>query len=66
MIHARAGTVLVAHRVGTCLRLLDEGVVVQPGYFYDFERTGHLVLSLLPEPHVLREGVTRLLSASRR
>jgi hypothetical protein len=64
MIHTRAGTVLVAHRVGTCLRLLDEGVVVQPGY--DFERTGHLVLSLLPEPHVLREGVTRLLSASRR
>jgi alanine-synthesizing transaminase len=49
----------------TCLDLLDQGVVVQPGYFYDFERRGHLVLSLLPEPHVLREGVMRLLSANR-
>jgi alanine-synthesizing transaminase len=46
-----------------CLALLEEGVVVQPGYFYDFERSGHLVLSLLPEPHVLREGARRLLLA---
>lgn len=43
-----------------CLELLDDGVVVQPGFFYDFERRGHLVLSLLPEPHVFREGLARI------
>ncbi len=40
-----------------CLRLLDEGVVVQPGFFYDFERSGHVVVSLLPEPDVLERGI---------
>lgn len=43
-----------------CLALLEDGVVAQPGFFYDFERRGHLVLSLLPEPDVFREGVERL------
>jgi aspartate/methionine/tyrosine aminotransferase len=43
-----------------CLDLLDDGVVVQPGFFYDFERSGHLVVSLLPEPAVFAEGLARL------
>lgn len=45
------------------LGLLNEhGVLVQPGYFYDFPSDGFLVLSLLtPEP-VFREGCDRLLS----
>ena len=43
-----------------CLALLDDGVAVQPGFFYDFERRGNLVLSLLPEPAVFREGVARI------
>jgi aspartate/methionine/tyrosine aminotransferase len=43
-----------------CLRLLDAGLVVQPGFFYDFERNGHLVISLLPDPAVFRMGITRL------
>jgi alanine-synthesizing transaminase len=43
-----------------CLALLDDGVVAQPGFFFDFERRGNLVLSLLPEPEVFREGVTRI------
>jgi hypothetical protein len=43
-----------------CLRLLDAGVVAQPGFFYDFERNGHLVISLLPEPDVFQMGITRL------
>jgi alanine-synthesizing transaminase len=30
------------------LRLLDAGVLVQPGYFYDFPGGSHLVASLLP------------------
>ena len=34
-----------------CLELLGrEGVLVQPGFFYDFTSEAFLVLSLLPEP----------------
>lgn len=40
-----------------CLALLDAGVVVQPGYFFDFPRGRFLVLSLLPEPPVFAQGV---------
>jgi hypothetical protein len=45
-----------------CLELLEDGVAVQPGFFYDFERNGHLVVSLLAEPHVFDEGLERVLS----
>lgn len=46
------------------LRLLDEhGVVVHPGYFFDFDRDGYLVVSLLTRPDVFIEGVTRLVEA---
>jgi alanine-synthesizing transaminase len=38
----------------------DEGVLVQPGYFFDFEDEETIVLSLLPEPEIFREGMTRL------
>ncbi|HNX49581.1 MAG TPA: pyridoxal phosphate-dependent aminotransferase [Thermoanaerobaculaceae bacterium] len=44
------------------LSLLVDGVAVQPGFFFDFPRDGYLVLSLLPEPPIFREGVARLLS----
>lgn len=37
-----------------------EGVVVHPGHFYDFADEGFLVLSLLPQPEVFAEGVSRL------
>jgi aspartate/methionine/tyrosine aminotransferase len=43
-----------------CLALLDEGVAVQPGFFFDFERAGYLVISLLCEPGVFTEGVERV------
>jgi aspartate/methionine/tyrosine aminotransferase len=44
------------------LSLLEEDdVLVQPGFFYDFETEGWLVLSLLPPPGEFREGITRLL-----
>ncbi len=44
------------------LKLLDEsGVLVQPGFFFDFESEAFLVLSLLPEPAVFAKGVSRLL-----
>lgn len=42
--------------------LLAAGVIVQPGYFYDFPRSGFLVLSLLTPPDVLEEGLRRLVS----
>ena len=43
------------------LELLDShNVLVQPGFFYDFETEAYLVLSLLTPPEVFREGVRRL------
>ena len=44
------------------IRLLRHAQVsVHPGHFYDFAAEGHLVLSLITEPEVFREGVARLL-----
>jgi aspartate/methionine/tyrosine aminotransferase len=44
------------------IRLLREArVSVHPGHFYDFAGEGHLVLSLITEPDILREGIARLL-----
>ena len=45
------------------LQLLGQHeVLVQPGFFYDFDREAFLILSLLtPEP-VFREGIARLLA----
>ncbi len=37
------------------------GVMAHPGHFYDFSQEGHLVLSLITEPEVFREGATRVL-----
>jgi alanine-synthesizing transaminase len=43
------------------LALLDRaGVLVHPGYFFDFASEDFLVLSLLPEPEGFAEGVRRL------
>ncbi|HYR29545.1 MAG TPA: pyridoxal phosphate-dependent aminotransferase, partial [Thermoanaerobaculia bacterium] len=44
------------------IALLDRGVVVQPGYFFDFPE-GYIVVSLLPPEDVFAEGVTRIASA---
>ncbi len=41
----------------TCLALLEAGVVVQPGYFYDFAGGAFLVLSLLPPPEVFKAAL---------
>ncbi len=38
----------------------DEGVLVHPGYYYDFEQENFLVLSLLTEPAILQEGLQRI------
>ncbi len=45
----------------TAERLLRQhNVLVQPGYFYDFERSGYIVLSLLTPPEIFKEGIARL------
>jgi alanine-synthesizing transaminase len=52
---------IVPMEEGAELRLLrDHDLLVQPGYFYDFENPKCMVLSLLTAPEVFREGVARL------
>lgn len=47
-----------------CCRLAEEeGVLLHPGYFFDFESEAYLVASLLPEEVRFREGMNRLLRA---
>ena len=41
--------------------LTDDGVLVHPGYFFDFPHEAFLVLSLLPPPDRFAEGVSRIL-----
>jgi alanine-synthesizing transaminase len=36
-------------------------VLVHPGHFYDFPSDGHLVLSLIADPQVFSEGISRIL-----
>ena len=38
----------------------QDGVLVHPGYFFDFPREAFVVVSLLPEPAVFDAGVARL------
>ena len=40
------------------------GVVVHPGFFFDFAHEAFLVVSLLPEPAIFAEGVRRALELS--
>lgn len=40
--------------------LEEEGILVHPGYFFDFPTPGWLVVSLLPEEAPFREAVRRL------
>ena len=48
-----------------CIRLLEQhGVLVHPGYFFDFERQGVLVVSLLAEPEAFEEGIARLIESA--
>jgi alanine-synthesizing transaminase len=43
------------------LDLLDRaGVLVQPGYFYDFESEAYLIVSLLTEEALFREGMAQI------
>jgi aspartate/methionine/tyrosine aminotransferase len=44
------------------LALLAEGVLVQPGYFYDFESEAYLIVSLLTPENTFRKGIETLLA----
>ncbi|MGA3187897.1 MAG: pyridoxal phosphate-dependent aminotransferase [Bryobacteraceae bacterium] len=45
------------------LTLLDrQNVLVQPGFYFDFESEAFLVLSLLTKPEVFAEGIERLIA----
>lgn len=39
----------------------DDGVIVHPGFFFDFPHEAFVVVSLLPEPHIFAEGIGHLL-----
>jgi alanine-synthesizing transaminase len=43
-----------------CLALLEAGVHVHPGYFFDFPTPGFLVVSLLPPPDAFARGAKAL------
>lgn len=43
------------------LRLISEArVLVQPGFFFDFEEDGWVVISLLQKPELFAEGIARI------
>ena len=45
------------------LALLEKDHVwAHPGYFFDLEGESHIVLSLLPDPNVFKEGVERIIA----
>ena len=41
--------------------LTNDGVLVHPGYFFDFSRESFVIVSLLPRPADFAEGIGRLL-----
>jgi alanine-synthesizing transaminase len=67
ILHTEGGWYVVIQIPGTrseeewTLGLLqDADVLVQPGFFYDFEAEAYLVVSLLTEPAVYQEGIRRI------
>jgi hypothetical protein len=69
LLHPEAGWSAVLHlpRLKTeeelVLALLGEQqVLVQPGWFYDFATEPYVIVSLLTEPPVFREGIERLVA----
>jgi len=42
--------------------LIQDGVFVHPGHFYDLPMEGHLVVSLLPPSEIFQEGIRRVLA----
>ena len=68
VLHVDAGWSAVVRVAATAseeeitLELLDrDGVIVYPGFFFDFPREAFLILSLLPEPRTFAAGVRAVL-----
>jgi alanine-synthesizing transaminase len=68
VLHADAGWSAVLRVPSTrteedlAIELLErDRVLVHPGFFFDFDRESHLVVSLLPPEDVFAEGVRRLM-----
>jgi aspartate/methionine/tyrosine aminotransferase len=68
LLHADAGWSAVLRVASTrseeevVLELIEQdGVLVHPGFFFDFPHEAFLVVSLLPEPPVFLEGIRRLM-----
>ena len=69
VLHAEAGWYAVVQVPATrseealVIELIEkDGVLVHPGYFFDFPREAFLVVSLLPEPESFASAMTRVLS----
>ena len=43
------------------IELLEDGVIVHPGHFYDFPSEAFLVVSLINEPEKFAEGIGRMM-----
>ena len=41
--------------------LKEDHVFVHPGYFFDFDKGAHIVLSLLTPVEIFQKGLTRIL-----
>ncbi len=46
----------------TLALLREDGVLVHPGYFFDFPKEAYLILGLLPGPETFDEGIRRILA----
>jgi aspartate/methionine/tyrosine aminotransferase len=42
--------------------LREDGVIVHPGYFFDFAEDGYLVVSLLPRADAFRAAITKVVA----
>ena len=69
VLHAEAGWYAVVQVPATgseealVIDLIERaGVLVHPGYFFDFPREAFLIVSLLPEPDVFAGAATRVLT----
>jgi len=68
VLHADAGWSAVLRVPSTrseedlVVDLLDrDGVLVHPGFFFDFAHEAFIIVSLLPEPQVFADGIRRVL-----
>ncbi len=68
VLHADAGWSAVVRVPSTrseedlVVDLLErDGVIVYPGFFFDFPREAFVVISLLPEARAFADGVRRLM-----